>query len=80
MLLYAGRAHDPMMLGVEATKDGECAVECPICPQPGRNAPEKVADIPASGWYVSLYEMLLTEFNSESLCAHQVDALINRHT
>ncbi|TDL14310.1 hypothetical protein BD410DRAFT_734277, partial [Rickenella mellea] len=34
----SARGHDPG--GVQATKDGECAVECPACPQPGRNLPE----------------------------------------
>ncbi|TDL14293.1 hypothetical protein BD410DRAFT_846162 [Rickenella mellea] len=34
----SARGHDPG--GVQATKPGECAVECPACPQPGRNLPE----------------------------------------
>lgn len=35
MLKRAGRGHDPN--GVSATQEGECAVLCPACPQPGRN-------------------------------------------
>ncbi|KAF7969882.1 hypothetical protein HWV62_25675 [Athelia sp. TMB] len=35
MLKRAGRGHDPA--GVAATKEGECAVLCPACPQPGKN-------------------------------------------
>lgn len=37
MLKRAGRGHDPT--GVENTKDGECALLCPACPQPGKNLP-----------------------------------------
>ncbi|KZP10423.1 hypothetical protein FIBSPDRAFT_758379 [Athelia psychrophila] len=35
MLKRAGRGHDPS--GVAATQEGECAVVCPVCPQPGKN-------------------------------------------
>ncbi|KAH7904723.1 hypothetical protein BJ138DRAFT_1138468 [Hygrophoropsis aurantiaca] len=31
------RGHDPN--GINATEPGQCAVECPACPQPGRNLP-----------------------------------------
>ncbi|TDL14376.1 hypothetical protein BD410DRAFT_697320, partial [Rickenella mellea] len=34
----SARGHDPS--GIKATQEGECAVECPACPQPGRNLPE----------------------------------------
>ncbi|KAF7982533.1 hypothetical protein HWV62_28158 [Athelia sp. TMB] len=37
MLKRAGRGHDP--LGIMATVEGECAVECPACPLPGKNLP-----------------------------------------
>jgi hypothetical protein len=37
-LKRAGRGQDP--LGVEATAQGELAVECPACPHPGRNLPD----------------------------------------
>ena len=37
MLKRAGCGHDPA--GVDATLAGECAVECPVCPHPGRNLP-----------------------------------------
>lgn len=37
MLKRSGRGHDP--LGIESTVDGECAVECPACPHPGKNLP-----------------------------------------
>lgn len=38
LLKRAGRAHDPA--GIEATQEGELAVECPACPHPERNLPE----------------------------------------
>ena len=37
MLKWGGRGHDP--LGVVGTKEGELAVLCPSCPQPGVNLP-----------------------------------------
>jgi hypothetical protein len=37
LLKRSGRGHDPE--GVEGTKPGQCAVECPVCPHPGRNVP-----------------------------------------
>jgi hypothetical protein len=38
MLKRAGRGHDPS--GILATSQGECAVLCPACPQPGKNLPD----------------------------------------
>ncbi|KAI6041640.1 hypothetical protein EDC04DRAFT_2867093 [Pisolithus marmoratus] len=35
MLKRSGRGHDPA--GISNTKEGECAVLCPACPQPGKN-------------------------------------------
>ena len=46
MLKRAGRGHDPA--GVEATLAGECAVECPACPHPGRNLPAGWEDAPVA--------------------------------
>jgi hypothetical protein len=37
LLKRSGRGHEPE--GVEGTKPGQCAVECPVCPHPGRNVP-----------------------------------------
>ncbi|KAI5999770.1 hypothetical protein F5J12DRAFT_906675 [Pisolithus orientalis] len=45
MLKHSGRGHDPA--GVLNTKEGECAVLCPACPQPGKNmtgSPERDVD------------------------------------
>ncbi|KAJ7248075.1 hypothetical protein C8J57DRAFT_1673431 [Mycena rebaudengoi] len=44
MLKRAGRGHDPA--GPEGTKPGECALECPACPQPGKNLPRDWANAP----------------------------------
>lgn len=44
LLQRGGRAHDPE--GVDGTKEGSLAVECPACPQPGRNLPEGWEDLP----------------------------------
>jgi len=38
MLKRTGRGHDPG--GVANTKEGECGLLCPACPQPGINLPE----------------------------------------
>jgi len=38
MLKPAARGHNPA--GTAATKEGELAVLCPACPQPGINLPE----------------------------------------
>lgn len=37
MLKRSGRGHDPE--GVASTLFGECTVECPACPHPGKNLP-----------------------------------------
>ncbi|KAF9496955.1 hypothetical protein BDN71DRAFT_1588551 [Pleurotus eryngii] len=51
----SGRAHDPA--GVKATATGECAVECPACPHPGKNLPEGWETATDCGW---LYSLILT--------------------
>ncbi|KAG1808439.1 uncharacterized protein BJ212DRAFT_1238461, partial [Suillus subaureus] len=38
MLKQAGHSHDPS--GIIAMQQGECAVLCPACPQPGKNLPD----------------------------------------
>ncbi|KAJ7434610.1 hypothetical protein B0H11DRAFT_1757333, partial [Mycena galericulata] len=44
MLKRAGRGHAPD--GVDGTKDGECALLCPACPQPGKNLPPNWKNAP----------------------------------
>ncbi|KAI0039152.1 hypothetical protein FA95DRAFT_1504561, partial [Auriscalpium vulgare] len=41
-----GRGHDPA--GMAATEVGELVVDCPACPQPGRNLPDGWKDAPRS--------------------------------
>ncbi|KAI0037287.1 hypothetical protein FA95DRAFT_1475383, partial [Auriscalpium vulgare] len=41
-----GRAHDPT--GIQGTALGELVVECPACPQPGRNMPAEWELLPES--------------------------------
>ncbi|KAG1793209.1 uncharacterized protein HD556DRAFT_1432380 [Suillus plorans] len=54
MLKRAGRGHDPA--GVENTGNGECAVLCPACPQPGRNLPDNWEDAPKeTRWLYGLF-------------------------
>ncbi|KAM6493722.1 hypothetical protein JOM56_010083 [Amanita muscaria] len=38
MLKRSGRGHDPE--GVVNTREGDCALRCPACPQPGMNLPD----------------------------------------
>jgi len=53
MLKRAGRGHDPA--GVNTTREGECAVLCPACPQPGKNLPEDWRQVPKlKGYVISL--------------------------
>ncbi|TDL25097.1 hypothetical protein BD410DRAFT_717811, partial [Rickenella mellea] len=40
----SARGHDPD--GINQTKPGECAVECPACPHPDRNLPDGWEDTP----------------------------------
>ena len=44
MLKRAGRGHDPT--GAMGTREGECTVLCPACPQPGMNLPDDWRDAP----------------------------------
>jgi hypothetical protein len=54
MLKRGGRGHN--YGGVDATEEGECAVLCPACPQPGKNLPEDWRDVPVSQrWLYSLF-------------------------
>ncbi|KAH7917878.1 hypothetical protein BV22DRAFT_1025551, partial [Leucogyrophana mollusca] len=52
----AGRGHDAC--GIEATQPGQCAVECPACPQPSRNLPDNWERAPPSTKW--LYTMTRT--------------------
>jgi len=51
LLKRSGRGHD--IEGVDGTQPGQCAVECPACPHPGRNLPSDWEKIPENEKYVS---------------------------
>ncbi|KAG2117119.1 uncharacterized protein F5147DRAFT_742928 [Suillus discolor] len=54
VLKRSGRGHDPA--GIEATQEGELAVLCPACPQPGKNLPEDWQSAPPSErWLYALF-------------------------
>jgi len=54
MLKRAGRGYD--CAGVDATGEGECALLCPACPQPGKNLPEGWQSAPAhKRWLYTLF-------------------------
>ncbi|TDL13451.1 hypothetical protein BD410DRAFT_735374, partial [Rickenella mellea] len=54
MAKRSGRGHDPT--GILGTKPGEFAVECPACPQPGRNLPIDWENAPPNErWKYGLY-------------------------
>ena len=44
MLKRCGHGHDPT--GSEGTREGECSMLCPACPQPGKNLPEDWDKVP----------------------------------
>ncbi|KAF8882382.1 hypothetical protein CPB84DRAFT_1686701, partial [Gymnopilus junonius] len=52
LLKWGGRVHDPM--GIEATVQGQLALQCPSCPYPGINLPEGWELAPTAERYVSL--------------------------
>ncbi|KAG1868741.1 hypothetical protein C8R48DRAFT_598239 [Suillus tomentosus] len=61
MLKRFGRGHDPV--GVSGTKEGECAVLCPACPQPGKNLPPDWKQAPkAKQWLYSLFVAIDANF------------------
>ncbi|KAF8337834.1 hypothetical protein F5887DRAFT_890334 [Amanita rubescens] len=54
MLKRTGRGHDPD--GVANTKEGECGLLCPACPQPGINLPDGwESAAPEKRWLYSLF-------------------------
>ncbi|KAG1832385.1 hypothetical protein EV424DRAFT_1469546 [Suillus variegatus] len=56
LLKHFGHGHDPV--GVSGTKEGECAVLCPACPQPGKNMPPDWKEAPKSKqWLYSLRDI-----------------------
>ncbi|KAG2745146.1 hypothetical protein P692DRAFT_20742764, partial [Suillus brevipes Sb2] len=61
MLKRAGRGHDST--GVEGTREGECAVVCPACPQPGKNLPDDWQEAPDDKrWLYALFVAIDANF------------------
>jgi hypothetical protein len=58
LLKRSGRGHETE--GVDGTKPGQCAVECPACPHPGQNMPLDWNEIPECDQYVLLLSTLLS--------------------
>ncbi|OJT14077.1 hypothetical protein TRAPUB_9373 [Trametes pubescens] len=62
-LKRSGRAHDPE--GVDKTKDGGLAVECPACPHPGKNIPDDWLKAPPHiRWMYTLFLMMDANFRA----------------
>ncbi|TCD59923.1 hypothetical protein EIP91_011184 [Steccherinum ochraceum] len=60
MLKRAGRGHDPD--GINATKEGSLAIDCPACPHPSKNLPPDWQDAGAEvQWLYTLF--LMTDAN-----------------
>ncbi|KAL1737823.1 hypothetical protein HDZ31DRAFT_51793 [Schizophyllum fasciatum] len=57
LLRKAGRAHAPN--GVETTQQGQLALHCPACPQPGRNLPSDWQTAPSSRSF--LYKLFIAQ-------------------
>ncbi|KAG1758110.1 hypothetical protein EDD22DRAFT_957204 [Suillus occidentalis] len=67
LLKQFGRGHDPS--GIDATKQGLCAIVCPACPHLGKNLPEdwKAALQDKWGWAYFIEET--GEQSHKSMCA-----------
>ncbi|KAG2362627.1 hypothetical protein BDR07DRAFT_1451060 [Suillus spraguei] len=62
MLKRSGCGHDPS--GVAGTSEGQCAVLCPACLQPGKNLPDNWQDAPkAKGWLCGLFLAIDANFH-----------------
>ncbi|KAF9461409.1 hypothetical protein BDZ94DRAFT_1221539 [Collybia nuda] len=53
MLKRSARGHDPIKPAT-ATNQGECALLCPACPQPGKNLPSDWKELPENKKFVFL--------------------------
>ncbi len=79
MVKRAGRGHD--YAGVDATAEGECAVLCPACPQPGKNLPEGWERAPVDRrWLYSLFVGIDANFKlkRKKISSEKVDPSLSR--
>ncbi|KAF8240374.1 hypothetical protein L208DRAFT_1233931 [Tricholoma matsutake] len=66
LLRHMGRGHDPS--GVKGTQEGECAVQCPACLQPGKNLPPNWKDAPENQqWLHTLFLGIDVNFHLKHL-------------
>ncbi|KDQ33848.1 hypothetical protein PLEOSDRAFT_1073975 [Pleurotus ostreatus PC15] len=64
MLKRAGRAHDPS--GIQATRQGQLAIECPACPHPDRNLPLDWESATRDAWLYTLFLAIDANFKLKS--------------
>ncbi|KAI0741518.1 hypothetical protein C8Q80DRAFT_1221541 [Daedaleopsis nitida] len=63
-LKRGARAHDPS--GARGTQDGQLALECPACSQPGKNLPDGWESAPPeTRWIYTLFLMLDANFRAK---------------
>ncbi|PIL23672.1 hypothetical protein GSI_13421 [Ganoderma sinense ZZ0214-1] len=64
LLKCAGHRHDPT--GPEGTQQGELAIKCPACPQPGKNLPADWESAPdGMKWLYTLFLMCDVNFRAK---------------
>ncbi|KIM63043.1 hypothetical protein SCLCIDRAFT_24604 [Scleroderma citrinum Foug A] len=74
MLKCAGRGHDPS--GIVSTHEGQCALLCPTCPQPGKNLPtDWHCAAPEKRWLYAKFVALDANFHlhCKNVSSDQVD-------
>ncbi|KAF8804837.1 hypothetical protein BYT27DRAFT_7225178 [Phlegmacium glaucopus] len=79
MMKHSGRGHDPA--GVSQTKEGECAVLCPTCPQPGKNMLLGWEDEPENRQYLyALFLALDTNFwlKHKNISSNEADPSLSK--
>ncbi|KAG9219942.1 hypothetical protein CCMSSC00406_0006855 [Pleurotus cornucopiae] len=75
MLKRAGRAHDPS--GIQATRQGQLAIECPACPHPDRNLPLDWESAMRDAWRYTLFLVIDANFKLKSKSRGLEDVELN---
>ncbi|KIJ21125.1 hypothetical protein PAXINDRAFT_160454 [Paxillus involutus ATCC 200175] len=78
-LKRTGRGQDPN--GIEATKEGECAIKCPACPHPGINLLDGWRDVGHTNWWIyALFVAIDADFRlkRKAVSNNIVDPGLNR--
>ncbi|KAG2123716.1 hypothetical protein BD769DRAFT_1628906 [Suillus cothurnatus] len=79
LLKRFGRGHDPS--GIDATKQGSCAVVCPACPHPGKNLPEDwKAALPDKRWLYAQFLAIDANFRlaRKNVSSDRIDPGLSR--